>query len=90
MSLKKKHWWRSDALKWSALGLLGLLVGATLFQCTENAYSPLPLLMSSAVYFSPIVSRLAPYQEWLGQFFVLALWSARHCITNCSSTMADF
>lgn len=26
--IKKKHWWQSDALKWSVLGLLGLLVGA--------------------------------------------------------------
>ena len=25
--IKKKHWWQSDALKWSVLGLLGLLVG---------------------------------------------------------------
>ncbi|RIG63403.1 hypothetical protein, partial [Shigella flexneri] len=23
--IKKKHWWQSDALKWSVLGLLGLL-----------------------------------------------------------------
>ena len=21
--IKKKHWWQSDALKWSVLGLLG-------------------------------------------------------------------
>ncbi len=27
MSLKKKHWWQSDQLKWSVIGLLGLLVG---------------------------------------------------------------
>ena len=25
--IKKKRWWQSDALKWSVLGLLGLLVG---------------------------------------------------------------
>ena len=26
--IKKKRWWQSDALKWSAIGLLCLLVGA--------------------------------------------------------------
>lgn len=25
--IKKKHWWQSDQLKWSVIGLLGLLVG---------------------------------------------------------------
>lgn len=25
--IKKKHWWQSDTLKWSVMGLLGLLVG---------------------------------------------------------------
>lgn len=25
--IKKKHWWQSDPLKWSVIGLLGLLVG---------------------------------------------------------------
>ncbi|WP_347114928.1 hypothetical protein AAHB66_01240 [Leclercia sp. S52] len=25
--VKKKHWWQSDTLKWSVIGLLGLLVG---------------------------------------------------------------
>ena len=25
--IKKKHWWQSDALKWSVMGLLCLLVG---------------------------------------------------------------
>ena len=25
--IKKKHWWQSDRLKWSVMGLLGLLVG---------------------------------------------------------------
>ena len=36
--IKKKHWWQSDALKWSVLGLLGLLVGTH----KGNTCSPLP------------------------------------------------
>ncbi len=26
-AVKKSHWWQIDMLKWSAIGLLGLLVG---------------------------------------------------------------
>ena len=40
--IKKKHWWQSDALKWSVLGLLGLLVGYLVVLMTSMGFFLIP------------------------------------------------
>ena len=54
--IKKKHWWQSDALKWSVLGLLGLLVGylvVLMYAQGEYLFAITTLIfeLSGAVYF---------------------------------------
>lgn len=49
--IKKKHWWQSDALKWSVLGLLGLLVGylvVLMYAQGEYLFAITTLILSSA------------------------------------------
>ncbi|RRA45671.1 maltose ABC transporter permease MalF, partial [Cronobacter sakazakii] len=48
--IKKKHWWQSDALKWSAIGLLGLLVGylvVLMYAQGEYLFAIMTLILSS-------------------------------------------
>jgi len=44
--IKKKHWWQSDTLKWSVMGLLGLLVGYLVQG--EYLFAIMTLILSSA------------------------------------------
>ncbi|EPA1257663.1 maltose ABC transporter permease MalF [Enterobacter bugandensis] len=49
--IKKKHWWQSDALKWSAIGLLCLLVGylvVLMYVQGEYLFAIMTLILSSA------------------------------------------
>ena len=49
--IKKKHWWQSDALKWSVIGLLGLLVGylvVLMYAQGEYLFAITTLILSSA------------------------------------------
>lgn len=49
--IKKKHWWQSDALKWSVPGLLGLLVGylvVLMYAQGEYLFAITTLILSSA------------------------------------------
>ncbi len=49
--IKKKHWWQSDALKWSVTGLLGLLVGylvVLMYAQGEYLFATTTLILSSA------------------------------------------
>ncbi len=49
--IKKKHWWQSDTLKWSAIGLLGLLVGylvVLMYAQGEYLFAIMTLILSSA------------------------------------------
>ena len=56
--IKKKHWWQSDALKWSVLGLLGLLVGylvVLMYAQGEYLFAITTLILSSAgLYIRPL------------------------------------
>ncbi|EOI3504945.1 maltose ABC transporter permease MalF [Cronobacter dublinensis] len=48
--IKKKRWWQSDALKWSAMGLLGLLVGylvVLMYAQGEYLFAIMTLILSS-------------------------------------------
>ncbi|MCT4707463.1 maltose ABC transporter permease MalF [Enterobacteriaceae bacterium H11S18] len=47
---KKSHWWQNDALKWSAIGLLGLLVGylvVLMYAQGEYLFAIMTLILSS-------------------------------------------
>ncbi|OHJ06435.1 maltose ABC transporter permease MalF [Salmonella enterica] len=49
--IKKKHWWQSDQLKWSVIGLLGLLVGylvVLMYVQGEYLFAIMTLILSSA------------------------------------------
>ncbi|WP_395299726.1 maltose ABC transporter permease MalF [Enterobacter quasiroggenkampii] len=49
--IKKKRWWQSDALKWSAIGLLCLLVGylvVLMYVQGEYLFAIMTLILSSA------------------------------------------
>lgn len=49
--IKKKHWWQSDTLKWSVMGLLGLLVGylvVLMYAQGEYLFAIMTLILSSA------------------------------------------
>ena len=49
--IKKKHWWQSDALKWSVIGLLCLLVGylvVLMYVQGEYLFAIMTLILSSA------------------------------------------
>ncbi|EKA0923500.1 maltose ABC transporter permease MalF, partial [Salmonella enterica] len=49
--IKKKHWWQSDPLKWSVIGLLGLLVGylvVLMYVQGEYLFAIMTLILSSA------------------------------------------
>lgn len=49
--IKKKHWWQSDRLKWSVMGLLGLLVGylvVLMYAQGEYLFAIMTLILSSA------------------------------------------
>ena len=49
--IKKKHWWQSNALKWSAIGLLCLLVGylvVLMYVQGEYLFAIVTLILSSA------------------------------------------
>lgn len=49
--VKKSHWWQSDALKWSIIGLLGLLVGylvVVMYAQGEYLFAIMTLILSSA------------------------------------------
>jgi maltose/maltodextrin transport system permease protein len=49
--VKKKHWWQSDTLKWSVIGLLGLLVGylvVLMYAQGEYLFAITTLILSSA------------------------------------------
>ena len=49
--MKKKHWWQSGALKWSAIGLLCLLVGylvVLMYVQGEYLFAIMSLILSSA------------------------------------------
>ncbi|MBG0525135.1 maltose ABC transporter permease MalF, partial [Enterobacter cloacae] len=49
--IKKKHWWQSDVLKWSAIGLLCLLVGylvVLMYVQGEYLFAIMTLILSSA------------------------------------------
>lgn len=48
--IKKKHWWQSDALKWSVIGLLCLLVGylvVLMYVQGEYLFAIMTLILSS-------------------------------------------
>ena len=48
--VKKKHWWQSDTLKWSVIGLLGLLVGyliVLMYAQGEYLFAAMTLILSS-------------------------------------------
>ncbi|MDF3635728.1 maltose ABC transporter permease MalF, partial [Enterobacter cloacae] len=48
--MKKKHWWQSDALKWSVIGLLCLLVGylvVLMYVQGEYLFAIMTLILSS-------------------------------------------
>lgn len=57
--IKKKHWWQSDTLKWSVIGLLSLLVGylvVLMYAQGEYLFAIMTLILSSAgLYILPIV-----------------------------------
>lgn len=57
--IKKKHWWQSDTLKWSVIGLLGLLVGylvVLMYAQGEYLFAIMTLILSSAgLYILPTV-----------------------------------
>ncbi len=82
--IKKKHWWQSDALKWSVLGLLGLLVGylvVLMYAQGEYLFAITTLILSSAgCIFSPIVKPTPGAmftREWLEwDYSSSSLWSA--------------
>ncbi|EJX4184635.1 maltose ABC transporter permease MalF [Salmonella enterica] len=49
--IKKKHWWQSDPLKWSVMGLLALLVGylvVLMYVQGEYLFAIMTLILSSA------------------------------------------
>lgn len=49
--IKKKYWWQSDTLKWSVMGLLGLLVGylvVLMYAQGEYLFAIMTLILSSA------------------------------------------
>ncbi|HDG1689215.1 TPA: maltose ABC transporter permease MalF [Kluyvera georgiana] len=49
--IKKNHWWQSDTLKWSVIGLLGLLVGylvVLMYAQGEYLFAIMTLILSSA------------------------------------------
>ena len=49
--IKKKHWWQSDTLKWSVIGLLGLLVAylvVLMYAQGEYLFAIMTLILSSA------------------------------------------
>ena len=49
--VKKSHWWQSDALKWSVIGLLALLVGylvVVMYAQGEYLFAIMTLILSSA------------------------------------------
>ena len=49
--ITKKHWWQSDTLKWSVIGLLGLLVGylvVLMYAQGEYLFAIMTLILSSA------------------------------------------
>lgn len=49
--IKKKHWWQSDTLKWSVIGLLSLLVGylvVLMYAQGEYLFAIMTLILSSA------------------------------------------
>jgi len=48
--VKKKHWWQSDTLKWSVIGLLGLLVGyliVLMYAQGEYLFAAMTLILSA-------------------------------------------
>ena len=48
--IKKKHWWQSDALKWSVIGLLALLVGylvVLMYAQGEYLFAGMTLILSA-------------------------------------------
>lgn len=59
--IKKKHWWQSDTLKWSVIGLLGLLVGylvVLMYVQGEYLFAIMTLILSSVgLYILPIAKR---------------------------------
>lgn len=82
--IKKKHWWQSDALKWSVLGLLGLLVGylvVLMYAQGEYLFAITTLILSSAGLYI-FANRKAyawryVYPEWLEwDYSSSSLWSA--------------
>ncbi len=87
--IKKKHWWQSDALKWSVLGLLGLLVGylvVLMYAQGEYLFAITTLILSSAGLYI-FANRKAyawryVYPEWL-EWIIRPLPSGlhhRHCL----------
>jgi len=52
-AVKKSHWWQSDMLKWSAIGLLGLLVGylvVLMYAQGEYLFAIMTLILSSPLF----------------------------------------
>lgn len=94
--IKKKHWWQSDALKWSVLGLLGLLVGylvVLMYAQGEYLFAITTLILSSAGLYI-FANRKAyawryvyPGMAGMGLFVLFPLVCTRHARTMPTATV---